>query len=333
MLIKTNYFDGIIVLVRLFDLEQGESVKLKLTILKILKFAAIDVGSNAVRLLFMNVIEEKQDVVFRKSSLVRMPVRLGEDAFYGERVIGTEKVEKLMHTLAAFKHLLIVQDVVSYRACATSAMREAINSNQVIKYIKDRTGISIEVIDGQQEAELVYSNRIVEMIDKEQSYLYVDVGGGSTEMTLFSNRNVVSSESFNIGTIRFINGEVSSRELLRMKEYLEKIPKKYKPIEIIGSGGNINKIFKLSGYRVGTAMKLNQLKNIFSYIESFTVEQRIHKLGFNPDRADVIIPATKLFLNIMKWSDSKKVLIPKIGISDGIVHQLYNDYRNEKIAV
>ncbi len=301
--------------------------------MKILKFAAIDVGSNAVRLLFMNVIENKHEVVFRKSSLVRMPVRLGEDAFYGERVIRTEKVEKLMHTIAAFKHLLIVQDVLSYRACATSAIREAANSTRVIQYIKERTGISIEVIDGRQEAELVYSNRIVEMIDKKRSYLYVDVGGGSTEMTLFSNRVAVSSESFDIGTIRYLNGEISNREMHRMKEYLEKIPKKNKPIEIIGSGGNINKIFKLSGNREGMALSLKQLKNICSYIESFTIEERIHKLGFNPDRADVIVPATKLFLNIMKWSASKKVLIPKIGVSDGIVHLLYNDYRNKKTAV
>jgi exopolyphosphatase / guanosine-5'-triphosphate,3'-diphosphate pyrophosphatase len=301
--------------------------------LEILKFAAVDIGSNAVRLLFMNVIEDNQDVVFRKSELVRMPVRLGEDAFYREGIIGPEKVEKLVHTMTAFKHLMIVQDVVRYRVCATSAMREATNSTEIINYIKERTGLAVEVIDGQQEAELVYSNRIVELINEEKSYLYVDVGGGSTEITLFSNKEVISSGSFNIGTIRFLNGDISNMEFVKMKLFLTELTKRYKPIELIGSGGNINKVFKLSGNKEGVPLSLKKLKTIFSYIESFTIDERIRVLGFNPDRADVIIPATQLFLKIMKWTRAKKILIPKIGISDGIVHQLYNSYRLDKTGV
>lgn len=300
--------------------------------MELLKFAAIDIGSNAVRLLFMNVIEDNEDVYFKKSELIRMPVRLGEDAFYNEGIIRQGKIEKLMHTISAFKHLMIVQDVVSYRACATSAMREAVNSSHIIEYVKDRTGVSIEVIDGQQEAELVYSNRIVEMINTKKSYLYVDVGGGSTEITLFSNKKVICSGSFNIGTIRFLNGEFSNNEYFRMKQFLKELTIRYKTIDLIGSGGNINKVFRLSGKKEGVPLSLKQLKDICSFIGSFTIEERIKDLGFNPDRADVIMPATELFLKIMKWTNAKKILVPKIGVSDGIVHQLYNNYQRKKLA-
>lgn len=297
--------------------------------MKLLKFAAIDIGSNAVRLLFMNVIEDEKEVFFRKSQLVRMPVRLGEDAFYNQNLIRQPKTDKLLHTLIAFRHLIGVHEVVSYRACATSAMREASNSGEIVDYIREHSGIKIDVIDGQEEAELVYSNRIVEMIDTEKSYLYVDVGGGSTELTLFSKKEAVASGSFNIGTVRFLNEEISNDELLRMKEFVGGLSKKYRPIELIGSGGNINKIFKLSGNKEGVPLTLKKLKRIYSYVESFTIDERIKVLGFNPDRADVIIPATQVFLRIMKWTGAGKILIPKIGVADGIVHQLYHDYRQK----
>jgi exopolyphosphatase / guanosine-5'-triphosphate,3'-diphosphate pyrophosphatase len=294
--------------------------------MKLLKFAAIDIGSNAVRLLFMNVIEDKEEVYFKKSELIRMPVRLGEDSFFGDGIIRDEKIESLLHTISAFRHLMLVQKVVSFRACATSAMREATNSASIVEYIRERTGISIEIIDGQQEAELIYSNRIVEMINNDRSYLYVDVGGGSTELTLFSNRKIVDSGSFNIGTIRFLNGEVSQNEFARMKAFIKELTAKYKPIDLIGSGGNINKVFKLSGKKDGVPLSVRQVKTIYTFLSSFSIEERIKELGFNPDRADVIIPATELFLKLMKWTKAKRILIPKIGVSDGIVHQLYNDY-------
>ena len=298
--------------------------------MKLLKFAAIDIGSNAVRLLFMNVIEDSTGIYFKKSSLVRMPVRLGDDAFYNGGVISASRIEKLMHTITAFRHLMIVQDVVSFRACATSAMREAANSGHVVKYIKDKTGVEIEVIDGQQEAELIYANRIVEMINKERAYLYVDVGGGSTEVTLFYRMKVVASGSFNLGTIRFIKGEDTGNEKKRMKEFVKGLASSHKPVELIGSGGNINKVFKISGKREGIPLTLKNLKDIHDYVDSFTIDERIRDLGFNPDRADVIIPATRLFLKIMEWTGAKKILVPKIGVSDGIVHQLYNKYMMER---
>lgn len=298
--------------------------------MELLKFAAIDIGSNAIRLLFMNVIEEEEDVFFKKSQLIRMPVRLGEDAFYNERIISRRKAEKLMQTISAFSHLINVQEVISYRACATSAMREAANSDEIVNYIKDQTGVVIEVIDGQEEAELVYSNRIVEMINTEKSYLYVDVGGGSTEITLFDKKKAIASGSFNIGTVRFLKEEISNDELLRMEDFLTKLTERYRPVELIGSGGNINKVFKLSGNKEGVPLSLKKLKSLCSYIDSFTIDERISKLGLNPDRADVIIPATRLFLNIMKWTRAGRILVPKIGVSDGIVHQLYSIYRHER---
>ncbi len=298
--------------------------------MKLLKFAAIDVGSNAVRLLFMNVIEDSTGVYFKKSSLVRMPLRLGDEAFYNGGVISEARIEKLMHTITAFRHLMMVQDVVGFRACATSAMREAANSGHVVKYIRDKTGVEIEVIDGQQEAELIYANRIVELINKERAYLYVDVGGGSTEVTLFSKMKVIVSASFNLGTIRFIKGEDTGKEKKRLREFVKGLAARHKPVELIGSGGNINKVFKLSGKRDGMPLTLKNLKDIYDYVDSFTIDERIRDLGFNPDRADVIIPATGLFLKIMKWTGAKKILVPKIGVSDGIVHQLYNNYRMER---
>ena len=300
--------------------------------MKLLKFAAIDIGSNAVRLLFMNVIEDNSEVYFKKSSLVRVPVRLGDDAFYNGGVIGSAKIEKLMHTITAFRHLMTVHDVVRFRACATSAMREAANSAHILSYIREKTGVQIEVIDGQQEAELIYANRIVEMINRERAYLYVDVGGGSTEVTLFYKLKVIQSRSFNLGTIRFIKGEDIEKEKKRLKKFVSELSARYKPIELIGSGGNINKVFKLSGKKEGVPLTLKNLRDIYEFINSFTIEERIRDLGFNPDRADVIIPATGLFLRIMKWTGAKRILVPKIGVSDGIVHQLYNVYRAEKEA-
>ncbi len=297
--------------------------------MKLLKFASIDIGSNAVRLLFMNVIEDGKEVFFRKSELIRMPVRLGEDAFYGAKMIRPESVERLVHTMTAFKHLMIVQNVVDYRACATSAMREARNSREVVETVFNKSGIRIEVIDGAQEAELVYSNRVAEMFDDKKNYLYVDVGGGSTEMTVFANRQVVSSASFNIGTIRLLNNQVSPLDLVEMKNWLKAQKNSYKEIELIGSGGNINKIFRLTRKAEGAPLSYKTLLTVYHYIESFSIEDRIKVLGFNPDRADVIIPATELFLKIMKWVSARRIYVPKIGISDGIIHQLYARYSED----
>ncbi len=299
--------------------------------MEILKFAAIDIGSNAVRLFFMNVIEEQKTdtAVFLKASLLRVPVRLGEDVFqFGE--IRQDKVEKLTHALHAFKHLLSVHDTISYRACATSAMREAVNSKEVIERIKNETGIQIDVIDGDEEAEILYSLKEDEMVEGGRNYLSMDLGGGSCEFTLFSNKKRILSHSFNIGTIRILSNQVSKEEFKFMKVWLKNIAEKYSPLKIIGSGGNINKLFRLSEKKEGTPLPYKKLQHLYEYISSFNIDERIRILELNPDRADVIIPAAKTFLKVMKWTGADEIFVPVLGLADGIIRQEYKKYREGK---
>ncbi len=297
--------------------------------MKLLKFAAIDIGSNAVRLLLTNVIEDENKTSFRKSSLVRMPVRLGEDSF-NAGIISEPRIDKLSKTMMAFRYLMEVEDVVAYRACATSAMREASNGKEVVKRIKKETGIEIEIIDGKEEAEIIYSNQIVEMIDDFNPYLYVDVGGGSTEVSLFCEKKRVATRSFDIGTIRILNDKVSKKDYNKMKDWVKGLDFKGKEVKIIGSGGNINKIYKTSAKKEGEPLLYNELVEINKFINFYTIDERIKILGMNPDRADVIIPASEIFLKIMKWSEATQIIVPTIGVSDGIVRQLYKDYSKKK---
>lgn len=295
--------------------------------MKLQKFAAIDIGTNAIRLLFVNVIEDGKEVLFKKSSIIRVPIRLGSDVFTNGK-ISDIKLEKLILAMNAFKNLMSIQDVVKFRACATSAMREASNSKEVIEKIKEKSGIEIEIIDGKTEAEIIYNNRVNESLDKKYSYLYVDIGGGSTEITLFSKGEIVASRSFNIGTIRLLNEAVNKNDLDSLKSWLTEISKKYKNIELIGSGGNINKLLKLSGKKEGKPLPIKVLKDIYDDIKSYNYNDRIKILGLNPDRADVIIPASDLLFKIIKWSGTKEIIVPKVGIADGIVKLLYYENRN-----
>ena len=293
--------------------------------MNVLKFAAIDIGSNAIRLLFMNVIEGVGAPLFRKSSLVRVPVRLGDDAFTrGE--ISPAKVEKIKKTMLAFKNLMDVHEVVAYRACATSAMREASNGDEIIRQVNEYAGVEIEIIDGKQEAEIVYSNQIVEMINDDSHYLYVDVGGGSTEITLFSDGALIDSRSFNVGTIRLLNQTAGEAEFKEIKKWLKHLKANSRDVVLIGSGGNINKIIKLSGKK-DKQLLLNELVEMNKKLAQYTLDERVSVLGLNTDRADVIVPASNIFIKVMKWSGAKRILIPTIGVSDGIVHQLYQQYQ------
>jgi len=294
--------------------------------LKLLKFAAIDIGTNAVRLLFTNVIEDDKEVIFKKSSIIRVPVRLGTDVFSNGK-ISDKSIEKLTQTMIAFYNLMKVQDVVRYRACATSAMREAENGAKVIKKIKKESGITIEIIDGKTEAEIIFNNRIDESLDTKHSYMYVDIGGGSTEITLFSGSAIVASHSFNIGTIRLLNETYKMSEFSSLKKFLNEIKNKYKNIELIGSGGNINKLLKISGKKEGKPLPVKTLKTVSDLIKSYSYNDRIKILGLNPDRADVIVPASDLLFKIIKWSGTQEIIVPKFGIADGIVKQIYFDYR------
>jgi exopolyphosphatase/guanosine-5'-triphosphate,3'-diphosphate pyrophosphatase len=294
-----------------------------------LKFAAIDIGSNAVRLLFCNVYEENGKTLFKKAELIRIPIRLGEDSFLN-RKISKEKADKLVTAMKAFKNLIEVYDAVDYRACATSAMRDADNRYEIVERVKKEAGINIEVIDGKTEADIIYSNHIEEHLDKSNNYLYIDIGGGSTEITLFSKNKAMVSQSFNIGTIRMLHNQIDKEYWSYFKNWVNEITAGYKPLIAIGSGGNINKLFKMSGRKPNKPLPTSKLKGMYEVLESYTYEERIRVLGLNPDRADVIIPASKILLTVLKKADIEKLLVPQIGLSDGIVHLLYEKHKQKE---
>ncbi len=296
-----------------------------------MKFAAIDIGSNAVRLLFCNVYDDNGKISFKKAELIRVPIRLGEDSFLNGK-ISTKKADKLVTAMKAFKNLIDVYDAIDYRACATSAMRDADNRYDVVQRVRKEAGIKIEIIDGKTEADIIYANHIEEHLDKSNNYLYIDIGGGSTEITLFSKNKAVVSQSFNIGTIRMLHNKIEKEYWTYFKNWVEEITKGYKPLIAIGSGGNINKLFKMSDRKPNKALPTEKLKGIYDVLESYSYEERVKILGLNPDRADVIIPASKILLTILKKAAIEKVIVPQIGLSDGIVHQLYEKYKEEKLA-
>jgi exopolyphosphatase/guanosine-5'-triphosphate,3'-diphosphate pyrophosphatase len=291
-------------------------------------FAAIDIGSNAVRCLFCHVHEQKGKAIFKKGELIRLPIRLGDDAFL-KKEISNEKEERLIAAMKAFSELMKVFKVVSFRACATSAMRDAINGKSVIEKIKKESGIQIEIIEGKEEADLIFSNHVEEMLDPTQSYLYIDIGGGSTELTLISNNKRIASKSFNVGTLRFLYDKVEKEEWENYKSWIRKNTAGIKPLTAIGSGGNINKLYKMTAKKENKFLSVEKIKNMQDMLNSYTYEERITVLGLNPDRADVIIPATKIMLSAMKQADIDKLLVPQVGLSDGIVHDLYEKYKRK----
>lgn len=293
--------------------------------MKMKKLAAIDIGSNAMRLLINNVIEYNGVKLFKKVDIVRVPIRLGTEAFK-EKNISEYTRKRLVQALHGYKHLIEAHEVVNYRGCATSAMREAKNGAEIIQQIKDETGIHIEIIDGKEEAEIIYANHIEKLIDDQQAYLYVDVGGGSTEITFFKNGIVQNSKSFNIGTIRILNDMISTPMWDELHQWLEETLQG-QAIQIIGSGGNINKVAKISRKDPNKPLSFDYLNNYYKILKSYTYEERIIELDLNPDRADVIIPAMKIFTSIMKWSKAKHIYVPKIGLADGIIKELE---KNEK---
>lgn len=287
------------------------------------KYAAIDIGSNAVRMLIANIIEEKgKEPKFKKSSLIRVPIRLGQDAFTtGE--ISHENIVKMKDTMNAFSLLMKSYGVERYMACATSAMREAANGGDVLLVVKETSGIEIEVIDGKKEAAIIASTDLKTLIDQDKSYLYVDVGGGSTEFTVFSRGKIINSKSFKIGTVRLINKTVDEEIWSEIEAWIKKNTANLDRVNMIGSGGNINKLHKLSGKTVDKPLSYIFLNAQYHFLNAMSYTERVTEIGLNPDRADVIIPALRIYLNAMKWSGSKKVYVPKIGLSDGIIKTLY----------
>ena len=287
------------------------------------KFAAIDIGSNAVRLLLHNVIEqEDKEPRFKKSSLIRMPIRLGEDAFISGKI--SKKNQKRLHkAIQSYKLMMDVCGVEKYMACATSAMREAKNGIQIVEEIFKETGIKIDIIDGKREATIIANTDLKELIKVSHSYLYVDVGGGSTEFTVFEKGKVIVSKSFKIGTIRILNNVVKKEVWQEINTWVTANVPSNSKIEIIGSGGNINKLHKMSGRKVGQPLSVIWLNSQYHFLNQMNYEDRITKLGLNQDRADVIVPATKIFLSAAKWSGAKKIHVPKIGLSDGMIKTMY----------
>jgi exopolyphosphatase/guanosine-5'-triphosphate,3'-diphosphate pyrophosphatase len=292
-----------------------------------LKFAAIDIGSNAVRLLFCHVSELDGETRFKKNSLIRVPIRLGEDSF-SEKKISEKNATRLLKTMQAFKLLIDVHEPISFRACATSAMREATNGNEIVEKIARESGITIEIVSGKKEAEIIYSNHIEEHLEEDKAYLYIDVGGGSTELTLFRKRRIVASTSFNIGTIRILKQQVDKAEWEYLYAWISSnVSKIQEPIFGIGSGGNINKIHSMAGKKSDKPVSYERIAEIYNDLKKYTYQQRIDLLGLNPDRADVIVPACEIFLNVMKHASVKKIYVPEIGLSDGIVHLLYEEHK------
>mgnify|MGYP005991433443 CR=1 FL=1 len=293
--------------------------------LEIKKYAAIDIGSNAIRLLISNIIiDNDKEPQFKKSSLVRVPIRLGADAFVAGK-ISPENVDRMVDAMEAFKLLMKVHGVEKYKACATSAMREASNGNKVVTEIFEKTQIQLDVIDGKKEAAIIFSTDLSELIESDQSYLYVDVGGGSTEFTIFSKGRIINSKSFKMGTVRLINNKKSENKVVfkEVQKWIESNTKEIKKIALIGSGGNINKLYKMSGRTIGKPISYIYLNAQYQFLKQMSYKERISELSLNPDRADVIIPATKIYLSAMKWSGARKIFVPKIGLSDGIIKSLY----------
>lgn len=291
--------------------------------IKLKKYAAIDIGSNAMRLLITNIVEQdEREPQFNKSSLVRVPIRLGQDAFtVGE--ISPENIERMCDAMKAFSLLMKVHKVERYMAFATSAMREAYNAKEVVALIKKKSDIKIEIIDGKKEAAIIASTDLHHLLKSDETYLFVDVGGGSTEFTLFSNGKMVNSRSFKAGTVRLLNDMVCDVVWDEIEKWIKTNTADYEEVTLIGSGGNINKLFKMSGKTQEKPLSYIYMNSQYAYLSSLTYEQRISDLGLNPDRADVIIPATRIYLNAMKWSGARQIYVPKIGLSDGIVKAMY----------
>ena len=295
-----------------------------------MRLAAIDIGSNAARLLISEVLYTNEGKPqFNKLNLVRVPLRLGFDVFErGE--ISKPKKGMLMQTMKAYRHLMEVYEIEHVKACATSAMRDAANSEDIIRKVKLETGIEIKIISGDEEANMIYENHIAENLDKEHSYLYVDVGGGSTELNFFADGKLRYKESFNIGTIRLLKGQVEENTWEYMKDRLKKNTKTNLPIIAIGSGGNINKIFSLSKKKEGKPLQLELLKDYYKELSSFNLEDRIRTYKLKEDRADVILPALHIYINVMRWTGIEEIFVPKIGLSDGLIQSLYNELMKKK---
>ena len=290
------------------------------------RFAAIDVGSNAMRLFFCRVLENGEGPTFIKESMIRMPLRLGHDAFT-ENKISDETCDKFVNTMYGFNSLMQAYEPISFKACATEAMRQASNGLDLVDRVKEETGISLNIITGKEEANIIISTHIDRYLQTDQHCLYVDVGGGSTELTLIKNKETLFSKSFSIGSVRLLEEQVSADDWSAMKEWIVDKTSTITNIQSIGSGGNINKILTLLEKSKGKSVSFKEIKSIIKKIKPFSIHDRIVKLGLRPDRADVIVHAGKIYSKCMKWSGAKNMIVPQVGLADGMISQLYDDFK------
>jgi exopolyphosphatase/guanosine-5'-triphosphate,3'-diphosphate pyrophosphatase len=289
-----------------------------------LRYAAIDIGSNAVRLLIADIKFNEEAITFKKNTLIRVPLRLGDDAFLDKK-ISPKKIDELLKTMVAFRNLIDVYKVSEYMACATSAMREASNGAAIVARIKKDAGIDLEIVEGQREAKIIYASHIEETLDLKKNYLYIDVGGGSTELSVFCKGEMIASRSFNLGGIRILDNQDKDETWAEMKEWVKNQAQNHKNLSGIGTGGNINKLFRMSDQKDGTALSVVKLKSLYDYLNSFSLKDRINVLGLNHDRADVIIPAAEIYLSVMKWGGVKQIFVPRVGLVDGIIQLLIEE--------
>jgi len=293
-----------------------------------LRYAAIDVGSNAVRLLIADITQTDEGYGFKKNTLVRVPLRLGDDAFL-EHKISERKIEDLVKTMVAFKNLMDVYQVSKYLACATSSMREAENGQEIIKLIKKNAQLELEIIEGQKEANIIYANHIEDNLDIKKNYLYIDVGGGSTELSVFVNKVPVASKSFDIGTIRILDNQDKEETWEEMRLWVKEQTRFHKKLAGIGTGGNINKLYRMANEKEGIPLTFLKLKAMYNQLNSHSLKERIQVLGLNPDRADVIIPACEIYITLMKWTGIKQIYVPRVGMADGIINLLIEENLNK----
>lgn len=296
-----------------------------------MKFAAIDIGSNAIRLLIENVFETSTGPVFHKDSLIRVPVRLGEEAFT-DRKFSQEKIELVVKAMIAMKHLIDIHRVTVYKVCATSAMREAENSFEIVNRVKAETGMEIQIISGDKEGKTILELPLEQYgLNPNDYFLYIDVGGGSTELAFFGNNQLIQNKSFPIGTLRLLNDQVNEEEWKEMRSWI----KKYKPVNfelnVLGVGGNINHVMKNYGKSGKTFLNLSTLKRIMTYIDGLSMGERVRTLGLKPDRADVIVPAMRIYIHVMKWASTDKIFVPKQGLSDAIISELFHEWKLKKV--
>ena len=289
--------------------------------MKSTKYAAIDIGANALRLLISNVIEYRKETITLKNSLIRVPIRLGQDAFTSGK-ISRNNIKQITRSMRAFKNLMKVHNVKNYLAFATAALREAKNGEEVIDRVKNKTGISIQIIDGEKEAKIISNTNVFRGVHPKKTILYIDVGGGSTELSIIKNKKVLKSISLKIGTVRLLNDGVDSETWIMAKKWVTTNTRPFTNIFLLGTGGNINKLHKISNIKENKPITYNKLRKIYENLKSLSYEERIIKFALNQDRSDVIIPATELFLKIFEWSGAREVYVPKVGLSDGMIKEL-----------